>query len=140
MEGLIPARTIRGSKRDAVDSTFLLKYARRMEMQSRWLAVTHGLIGAVIGFGLGSAALAVRGLVNAFTSTGINLANLLGQQPAPAQTEAFVWLYLPWISASVMAVIWGGRGAMRSDDMRFQAQMALHLLRLQELVKEQNDG
>ena len=138
MEGIIPAR-VKGRK-DAVDSVFLQRYARRMEMQAKWVALTHGLVGAVIGFGLGTMALAVRGLVNAFTHTGVNLAVLLGQQPAPEVEEAWVWTYLPWMCAGILAIMWGGRGAMKSDDMRFQAQMALHLLRLQELVKEQADG
>lgn len=137
-DNLIPARG--GSKnRDAVDSAFLLRYAKRLESLSAWTITGHVLLGGLAGYGLGSAALAVKGLMGAFTGGMLNIAALMGQQP-PVQAEAMIWVYLPWMAAAVGAIIWGGRGFTKSDEMRFQAQMALHLLRLQELVKEQSNG
>lgn len=137
-EGYIPARATKIA-RSPVDSAFLLRYARRLEALSGWTIAGHILVGMLVGYGLGTTIVAVKGLFQTFAGGMLNLAVLMGQQP-PVQAETFIWTYLPLMAALVGAIVWGGRGFTKSDEMRFQAQMALHLLRLQELVKEQGNG
>lgn len=132
MDGLIPARGAKG--REVLDSAFLATYARRIEGRAKWSIVGHVLMGALVGFGLGSLAVEVKAFATAFTGAGINLAALFGRPPA-VEAEAFFWVYLPWMAAAVMAVVWGGRGLAKSDEMRFQAQMALHVLKIQDTLK-----
>ncbi|RYG58488.1 MAG: hypothetical protein EON60_13070 [Alphaproteobacteria bacterium] len=135
----IPARM--NVRRDPVDSAFLERYAKRLEGRAKWLAALYVLWGGFIGFGLGSALVAIFAWAQMFRGGGINLAALLGQQPQPVVEPMLYGIPLVWIPlvmAGIGAVLWGGKGVGKSEDLRFQAQMALHLIRLQDLVKEQS--
>ncbi len=135
----IPARM--NVRRDAVDSVFLEKYAKRLEGRAKWMAALYALWGGFVGFGLGSAFVGIWAWAQMFKGAGINLAALLGHQPQPV-VEPMIYgiplMWIPFVIAGIGAVLWGGKGVGRSDEVRFQAQMALHMIRLQDLVKEQN--
>lgn len=139
MEGLIPAR---GKSRELLDSAFLLAYAKRVGAQARWMMVVYALGGALVGFGVGSAFVAVSGFVAMLTGPRLNLAALFGQAE-PAVTDVVLWgipaFWIPLLVAFIGAVIWGARGMSKSDEMRFNAQMALHVLKLQELILQDKD-
>lgn len=138
MSDLIPARM--NVRRDPLDSGFLERYARRLEGRAKWMLTIYALWGGLAGFGLGSAFVAVWAWAQMFKGAGINLATLLGQAPQPV-VEPMIYgipvYWIPFLMAGVGAIVWGTRGVGRSEEVRFQAQVALHLVRLQDLVKEQ---
>ena len=141
MDELIPARG--GKNREMLDSAFLLKYARRIEGRAKWMMTTYALWGALVGFGVGSAFVAVQGFVRLLTGPRLSLGALFGQ-PEAVPVEAMVFglpvVWIPLLSAMVGAVIWATRGLGKSDEMRFNAQMALHVLKLQELVMQEREN
>lgn len=140
MDGLIPAR---GKNREMLDSAFLMTYARRIEGRAKWMMTTHALWGALVGFGVGSMFVAVNGFIGMLTGPRMNLAALFGQAEPVVAEVAFYGIPVVWIpvlAAFIGAVIWGARGLSKSDEMRFNAQMALHVLKLQELVLQEKQN
>lgn len=137
----IPARM--NVRRDPVDSVFLEKYAKRLEGRAKWLAALYALWGGFVGFGLGSLVVAIWGWAQLFKGGAMNLGALLGHQQTPALEPVLFGMPVMWIPvlmAVIGAVLWGGKGVGKSEDVRFQAQMALHMIRLQDLVQEQGNG
>lgn len=134
MADLIPARW--RNNREMLDSVFLLNYARRIEGRARWTLAWHVLLGALLGYGLGEMVLTLKDMFETMSGGMVALGQLLGR-PEPVKAELWVWMYLPWLMAGIFAVLGGAKGMDKSDDMRFKSQLALHMLRLQQLVKEQ---
>jgi hypothetical protein len=132
VDGLIPARN---KSREMLDSVFLLKYARGIEQRAKWMPYTHGLVGGILGFVLGS----VIVMVKHFMAGGL-MPVLTLMKPQEPQPEVFFWVYLPWLVAAIFAVLAGARGLGKAEDMRFQSQMALHILKLHELALEVKHG
>ncbi len=130
-EQLIPARM--NVRRDPLDSAFLQRYAQRREGRAKWMLTIYALWGGLAGFGLGSAFVAVWAWAQMFKGAGINIATLFGQATQPV-VEPMVYgiplYWIPFMMAGVGAIVWGMRGVGRSDEVRFQAQIALHLIRL----------
>lgn len=114
-----------------LDSVFLMKYARGIEARAKWMPYTHGLVGAVVGFFVGVGIVAVKHLL----SGGLMLTLPFMKMPEPVP-EAFFWVYLPWLIGAIGAVLAGARGLGKSEELRFKSQLALHVLKLQELALE----
>ncbi|PZP38520.1 MAG: hypothetical protein DI585_07170, partial [Pseudomonas fluorescens] len=115
---IIPART---KKRELLDSVFLYNYARRIEFASRWTTSLYAVAGAVIGYGMAWAYVALETLIMGFRPFPFVL-------PLPPQAEVIqaqfpiITIILPLIFA-VIAVFWG---KSKSDNARFKSQLALH--------------
>ncbi len=141
-EQLIPARM--NVRRDPVDSVFLQNYAKRLDGRAKWLVAVYALWGGLLGFGLGSAFVAVWGWGQLFRGSAFNFGQVLLGQPVSPALEPVIFglpvVWIPLLAAGIGAILLGGKGVGRSDEMRFQAQMALHMIRLQDLVKEQSSN
>lgn len=130
MNAVIPAR---GKGREILDSVFLYRYARRNEGRASWLVPAYALWGALVGYGL---ALAIIALMGMLASAVTLVPTMFVSQPLVVPTLPYL-RYIDIILPCVFGVIWGMRGIGKADEIRFKAQMALHVLRLQEMITQE---
>lgn len=128
MTTVIPSR----GGREMLDSVFLWRYARRYEGRARWIVPMYAVWGAVAGYAL---ALTVIALMSMMASATAMIPPMFMTHPLIVPTLPYLG-YVDIILPVVGGVLWGMRGMVRVDEIRFQSQMALHVLRLQELMME----